>query len=420
MELTPEERDLLAGGQGESVRRALEMQVAVGEFFGAERMVPVASVHAAGDAWIMGDAGLEWLEACAAEGARFRVPTTYNPCSVDLEHWEQFGQPPEHVAKERRVHAALQALDIVLSQTCINYQTVTPARFGEHVGWGDTGAVIFANSVIGARSNYEGGPAAVAAALTGRVPAYGYHLDAQRRGTLQVQVREPLREWADWSALGCWVGRQLTSYWEVPVLVLEGEAAAHPPGVDDLKHLGASLASFGSYALFHLVGVTPEAPTLEAAFGIGGGRHEPTRRLVLERGGLEAVYASFRPRKPKADLVVFTAPQLSIHEVHTIAGRLRGRRVHPDTRVYLTVSPQVLREAERLGYAQWVAEAGGQMLSGVCFYVMTPELLRERFGWETIVTNSAKLANIIEGAGYNPVLRRLDACIEAALTGAIA
>lgn len=414
MQLTAEERAMLDGSEGEAVRRALEMQMEVGQFFAAERMVPVASVHAAGDAWIMGEAGLSWLEACAEEGAQFRVPTTYNPCSVDFDHWQALGQPAEHVARERRVHEALTELGIVLSQTCINYQTVTPPRFREHVAWGDTGAVIFANSAVGARSNYEGGPAAVAAGLTGRVPAYGYHLDEQRRGTVVVEVREHLREWADWSALGCWIGRQVTSYWEVPVLLLEDGASA--PGVEELKHFGAAAASFGSFALFHIVGITPEAPTLEAACG---GR-VPQRRLVLERGGLQAVYESFAPRQPRAHLVVFTAPQLSIHEVHEIARRLEGHRVHAETRLFLTVSPQVKLEAERLGYAGMVEAAGGTLLSGTCFYVMAPELLRERFGWETIVTNSAKLANIIEGSGYNPVLRRLDACIAAALSGAVA
>jgi predicted aconitase len=207
------------------------------------------------------------------------------------------------------------------------------------------------------------------------------------------------------------VGRQVTNYWDVPVIVAEDAC----PSVDDLKHLGAALASYGSYALFHLVGVTPEAPDVATALG---GR-EPAQRLVLERGALQAVFDSFAPRKAQADLVVFTAPQLSIHELHEIAGRLRGKRVHAGTRLVLTVSPQVRAEAQRLGYAAWVEEAGGILASGVCFYVMMPELMRERFGWETLVTNSAKLANIIEGSGYNPVLRRLEPCIEAALSGRI-
>lgn len=402
---------MLAGDGGEPVRRALEMQVEVGRFFGARRMVPVASAHAAGDAWIMGDAGLSYLEQAAEQGARFRIPITYNPCSVDFENWQRFGQPAEHVEKERRVGAALQQMGMVMSMTCINYQSVSPPRFGEHLAWGDTGTVIFANSVVGARSNYEGGPAAVSAGLTGRVPEYGFHLAEQRRGTLLVELRFQPRDWADWGALGCWLGRRITNYWEVPVIVGEGLA----PGVDDLKHLGASLASYGSFAMFHLVGITPEAPSAEAALG---GR-PPAQKLVVTSEGLEEVYASFQPAGSHADLVVFSAPQLGIHEIQRIARWLEGRRVHPQTQLILTMSPQIKAEAVRNGFAATIEQAGGLLSAGVCFYVMTPELMREKHGWRTLVTNSAKLANIIEGAGYNPVLRPTEVCLEAACSGEI-
>ena len=412
MKLTNEEQDMISGAGGETLRRAMEMQVDVGEFFGAERLVPIHSAHAAGDAWIMGQAGLDYLEAVAEEGVRVRVPATYNPCSVDFNNWELFGTPPEHVEMERRVVKALDGMGMVTAMTCVNYQTVSPARFGEHVAWGDTGAVIFANSVTGARSNYEGGPAAVSAALTGRVPAYGYHLDAQRLGTVLVEVKETLSEWADWGALGCWIGRQVMNYWEVPVLVGDNL----DPTVDDLKHLGAALASYGSFAMFHIVGVTPEARTLADALG---GR-QPKQSLVVEKGALAAIYGSFQPVQEKADVVVFSAPQLSIHEVHEITERLKGRSVHPDTWLILTVDPKTQLEAERLGYQQILEKAGGVLSSGVCFYVMTPELMREKHGWKTLVTNSAKIVNIIEGSGYNPVLRPLETCLEAAITGRIA
>jgi predicted aconitase len=277
---------------------------------------------------------------------------------------------------------------------------------------GDTGSVAFANSVVGARLNFEGGPAAVAAALTGRVPEYGYHLTDQRRGTLRVEVRDRLRESADWGALGCWIGRQVTDYWQVPVIAGDGLA----PTVDDLKHLGASLASYGSFPMFHLVGVTPEARTLdEATHG-----RAPARTLVLEPGAIDEVYASFARGQPEVDLVVFSAPQLSLVEVQAIAARLAGRRVHERPRLILTVDHAVSAEARRLGCTATLEAAGGLVVTGVCFYVMTPEWLRERHGYRRLVTNSAKLANIIGGNGYEPALRPLDACIEAALSGRLA
>lgn len=400
---------MLAGQYGPAARWALDFQVRVGAFFGATRMVPVSSAHVAADVGLTGDAGLEFVERLVEQGARVRVPAVTDPRSVDFDHYREFGQPETHVAKERRLVEALTKMGMLPCDTCINYQTVTPPRFGEHLAWGDTGSVIFANSVAGARSNFEGGPAAVAAALTGRVPVYGYHLSGQRRATFVVEVRDRLTEWADWGALGCWIGRQVTSYWQVPALVVPDAS----PTVDDLKHLGAALASYGSMPMFHLIGVTPEAPTLDVATG---GR-EPDRRLGVEPGALAEVYASFRPEQAEIDLVVFTAPQLSLFEVQTIVERLDGRRVAPSTRLILTVNHQTRAEAERFGYVGQIERAGGLVLAGVCFYVMTPEILREVNGYRTILTNSAKLANIIAGSGYNPILRRLDVCLDAAVRG---
>lgn len=400
---------MLAGAHGEPLRWAMNFQLQVGRFFGAQRMVPVVTAHAAAEMALIGDAGLALCETLAAQGARVRIPCTTDPCSVDFDRWESFGQPPEHVAKESRLIQALQRMGMMPTLTCVNYQTVSPPRFGEHIAWGDTGAVAFANSVIGARSNFEGGPAAIAAALTGRVPEYGYHLPEQRRGTLLVEVRDALRESADWGALGCWIGRQVMDYWQVPVI-----AGDHlNPTVDDLKQLGASLASYGSYPMFHVVGLTPEARSLEEATG----GKPPTARLVLEPGGLSAVYESFRAEGPEVDLVVFSAPQLSLYEVKAIVDGLGGRKVHPRTRLFLTVDPLVKAEAQRLGYDKTIHDAGGMILGGVCFYVMTPDLLRERYGYRTVLTNSAKLANIIEGYGYRPILRRLEICLEAAVKG---
>jgi predicted aconitase len=218
-----------------------------------------------------------------------------------------------------------------------------------------------------------------------------------------VEVRDRLTEWADWGALGCWMGRQVTNYWEVPALVVPDAS----PTVDDLKHLGAALASYGSMPMFHLVGVTPEAPTLDAATG----RRPPARRLVVNPGALDEVYASFRPEQAEIDLVVFTAPQLSLLEIQTIVERRDGRRVAPCTRLILTVNHQVRAEAERFGYVGQIERAGGLVLTGVCFYVMTPEIIREVNGYRTILTNSAKLANIIAGSGYNPILSAGSTCV---------
>jgi predicted aconitase len=411
MRLTDDERAMLAGERGEAVRRAIELQIKVGDFFGAADFVPIDSAHMMAEIESMGEPCLAWVEEMADLGGKTVVPTTSNPRSVDTALWEALGQDERQVTLELRLTQALNRLGVLTLDTCINYQTVSPPRFGEHVAWGDTGTVIFANAVAGARSNFEGGPVAMAAALTGRTARYGYHLPEQRLGTALVELREQpsVSGTSDWGALGCWIGRQVSDYWQVPVIAgLEVQ-----PTVDQLKQLGASLASYGSLAMFHLVGVTPEARTVEEAFG---GR-APSRRLVLEPGGLRSVYQTFQPERRRPDVVAFTAPQLSIVELRDLAAQLDGRTIHPDVRFLITTNYQNRAAAEHLGYAATIQGAGGLLLSGACFYLMTARELAEKHGWRTIVTDSAKLANIIPGYGYNPVFRPTDICVEAAING---
>jgi predicted aconitase len=409
MRLSDEERAMLAGEQGPAVKRALEMQVEVGEFFGAEHLVPVTSAHMMAEIESMGEAGLAFVEEMADMGAQVRVPTTCNPRSVDFALWRELGQDERQVELETRLSKALERCGVFVVDTCINYQTFLPPRYGEHLAWGDTGTVIYANSVAGARSNFEGGPVALASGITGRTAAYGYHLPEPRLGTALVEVRDQPQSRADWSALGCTVGRLVNDYWQVPVLTgIEGQ-----PTVEVLKHLGAALASHGSLAQFHLVGTTPEARTVEEAFG---GR-EPQRRLTIEPGALRRTYESYVAEKEKPDLVVFSAPQLSLPELRDLARALDGRKVHGDVRLIATTNYANCSLAEKLGYLERIQTAGGTVLSGVCFYLVTPRELREKHRWRTIVTDSSKLANIIAGYDYNPVFRPTDVCIEAAVEG---
>jgi predicted aconitase len=411
VELTPTEEAMLAGGEGPAVARALELQRQVGEFFGAERFIEVDSAHLMAEIECMGEPCLAWVEELAALGGRCRIPTTCNPRSVDFEQWRELGQDQREFELELRLTEALRRLGVVVLDTCINYQTLYQPSFGQPVAWGDTGTVIWANSVLGARSNFEGGPVALAAGLTGRTPAYGYHLPAQRLGTALIELRDQPLENSDWGALGCLVGRRFDDYWQVPVI----DGVERRPGPDQLKQLGASLASYGSLAMFHLVGTTPEARSRQEAFG----GPEPAERLVVEPGDLRRVYAGFVPEKEQADLVVFSAPQLSVWELGDLARRLAGQRVHPNTTLLATTNYQNRAAAERLGYAEALRAAGARLLAGSCFYLLTPRELAERHGWRTIVTDSAKLANIIAGYGYNPIFRPTAVCLEAAVSGVV-
>lgn len=404
---------MLAGDHGPVAQWAIEMQVAVGEFFGADALVPVTCAHMMGDMEVMGEPGLELLRRLSADGAQFSVPTTTNARCIDFAAAERLLQDPEMVGKERELIALLRGMGAVQTDTCINYQTVYQPRFGEHVAWGDTGTVIYANSVLGARSNFESGPAAFAAGITGRTPRYGFHLPEQRCGTVLVECSASLDDFADWGALGAAVGRRCNDYWQVPVI--DG-LAGQEPTADRLKHLGASLASYGSLGMFQMVGVTPEAPTVKAAFA---GR-SPERKIAIGDDEIRAVYDSYPRDREDIDLVVLTGPQLSLMELKLVSELLGGRSVHENTRFIITTNRQNYAAASDLGYVPEIERAGGLVLVGVCFYLMGAGEIRERFGWRNVLTNSAKLANIIGGYRYHPIFRRTRDCVEAAVAGRLA
>jgi predicted aconitase len=410
MRLTAEEKKMLRGEMGPAVKEALELQIAVGEFFGAKRFVPVSNVHMMGDIEVMGDAGKDFLERVAQLGAKCARPTTTNARCFDFEHVAKLGQDPAEAEKEKRLIACLRRMDVVTADTCINYQTLYQPHMGEHVAWGDTGTVIYANSVYGARSNFEAGPAALAAALTGRVPEYGFHLDRHRKGTIQVYLEAELTDVADWGAVGKIVGSAHQNYFTVPVFT----GVKRDPGADELKHLGASLASYGSMGMFHMVGVTPEAPSLKAAFG---GRR-PRETMTITNRDIRRVYESYSARGNPLNLVVFSGPQQSLLEMKRLADLLDGRRVRPGSHLFITTSHSVKSAARQLGYLQRIEAAGAVVLEGVCFYILQNiAQIRVREGWANLVTNSAKLANIIGAHKFNTILRRTEACIDIAVTG---
>jgi predicted aconitase len=310
------------------------------------------------------------------------------------------------LALARRAIAAFEALGVLMTDTCINYQTIMPAVRGEHMAYGDTGVVIYSNSVLGARSNFEGGPSALAAGLTGRTPRYGYHLPEKRRATLLLRIAVTPRELHDWGALGAIVGRIAGDYWQVPALV----GIDRIPTSDELKHFGAALASYGSVALFHMVGVTPEADRLEHVA-------DPAlqTRATIAEDDLRAFKASYSQHDDKPDVVVFSTPQLSLLELRTLAGMLDGRRaVVP---LLVVTSPQVKPDADRFGLTARIETAGGLVLSGMCFYQSYAREMAEANGWQALATNSAKLVNILGGYGYRPALLSMQACVDAACTG---
>jgi predicted aconitase len=418
LRLTDDEKAILAGEAGPARQWAMRHQIAVGRFFDAPDFVRVGQAHIMADTESLGEAGVAWLEELAAlpeNERRVRVPTITDPRGLDLASYKRLKQTDAMAAIEARAVAGFEALGVLMTNTCINYQTVMPPVRGEHLAMGDTGVVIYSNSVQGARSNFEGGPSALAAGLTGRTPRYGYHLDEHRLGTRHFEVRQRPRDLADWGALGGIVGKATNSYWEVPVVGGLESWAEGPPNSDELKHFGAALASFGSVAMFHMPGVTPEAPTLADAFA---GRPVP-EAVPIGASDFEAFYASYAAAGDKVDVVVFAAPQLSLIEMQQLARVIGGRRVHPDTSLVVTTSPEIKFAADRMGLTARIEAAGGIVAAGVCFYQSYAREMAEANGWQRLVTNSAKLVNIIAGYGYKPTLASMERCIDSAVAGKI-
>jgi predicted aconitase len=378
MKLNDEEMAMLAGEAGTVAKTAIEHQIKVGDFFGAQDFVPVTQAHVMADTESLGQAGVMWLERLADAGGRVRIPTITDPRGTDFDKAGVVGQAEWMLELERRAIEAFVRLGVSMTDTCINYQTVLAATRGEHVAFGDTGVVIYSNSVGGARSNFEGGPSALSAGITARTPRYGFHLDAQRLAG---------------------------NYWQVPVV----EGLDRAPTSDELKHFGAAMASFGSTALFHLVGITPEAHSLA---DVGGDKLAVAHRIG--QADVQALRQSYAVDS-SIDVVVFSAPQLSLYELRDLAALCEGRSFK---RPLLAVtSPQVKPDCDRFGYTRTIEAAGGTVMSGMCFYQSYAREMSEAKGWKRLATNSAKLVNILGGYGYVPMLATMRACVQAAETG---
>ena len=409
MRLHDEAEAMLRGEMGAARQWAVEHQIRVGTYLGATDLVRVQQAHIMADSESLGEPGIALMERFAALPAadrRVLIPTITDPRGTDFGAATRLKQQDWMVALERRTVSAFEALGILMTNTCINYQTIMPPVRGEHMAYGDTGVTIYCNSVIGARSNFEGGPAALAAGLTGFTPRYGYHLEACRRGSLLIETAWTPDGLHEWGALGGVVGRLAGDYWRVPVLTGFDQV----PASDELKHLGAAMASFGSVAMFHIQGVTPEAAD---AFD-----RPPPDPIKVNRTDVAALLGEYAVGGDAVDVVVFSAPQLSLLEMQRLADRLDGLRVVVP--LLAVTSPQVKPDADRMGLTARIEASGATVLSGMCFYQSYAREMAEANGWRRLATNSAKLANILGGYGYVPALLSMEQCLDAACSGRIA
>ncbi|MFZ3150013.1 MAG: aconitase X catalytic domain-containing protein [Methanothrix sp.] len=386
MYLSREEEGIYQGEQGETLRRMMEILVALGDIYGAETLVPVRSVQIAGVSYKnIGEAGLEWISDL--EG-RVVVPSILNPAGMDLCRWKEMGIEEEFALKQKETIEAYRKLGVTIDCTCTPYQIYDLAGQGDHLAWSESSAVSYANSVIGARTNREGGPSALAAALVGKTALYGYHLDENRLPTHLVEVEADLRG-SDYGALGFLAGRIVKD--GVPFFRLQGLR----PSADELKALGAAMAASGSVALYYVENVTPAPP----------GLWQPEETIRLGRKEIDEVYEKYPGSG--ADAVALGCPHCSAEELVRIAGLLQGKKVQKE--LWVCTARKIADGHPRL--VATIEESGAHVFCDTCM-VVSPAT--ERFG--KMMTSSGKALVYLPGlAGVQAGLGSLEECIDVAL-----
>jgi predicted aconitase len=397
MRLTAEERSMLEGDHGPGVRKAMEIVLALGRIYDAQQLVPVSSVQVAGVSYRnLGEAGLAFLREWADQGARARVPATLNPAGVDLEAWQELGFSEGFAQRQMAVVEAYEALGVLPTCTCTPYLVGNIPRRGEHVAWAESSAVSYANSVLGARTNREGGPSALAAAITGRTAAYGLHLDENRRASLLVEVQCPVSSLADFGALGYLVGQHARN--RVPFF--EGLRVGSNT---DLKALGAAMAASGAVALYHVAGVTPEADRPDTL-------RPDHQALVVD--DLGPAYAALNAASEEIDLVWFGCPHAGLEEMARIVQLLDGRRV--SSALWVTTARETRERARANGLVDAIEASGGRVVADMCVVVAPMHEL----DFHTLATPSAKGAWYVPShAGLLVRYGTVEQCVEAAITG---
>ena len=387
VELEPADERILAGEEGETRQKMLELLVALGTVFGAERLVPVHSVQVSGASYkTIGKYGLEWLEQL---DARAVVPAVLNPIGMSRERWQEMGVDRDFADRQMAVIAAYERLGIRLECTCTPYY-LSPVHFGDHLAWSESSAVSYANSVIGARTNREGGPAALAAAIIGKTPWYGLHLAANRTPQLVVDVATGGRDLstAHCGALGYLAGKRIGN--RIPYF------RTIRPDADGLKALGAAMAATGAVALYHVERVTPEAS-----------------RIRFDTSGLETIRIDMREieevfSQVAVDAVAVGCPHCSPAELKATALLLSGKKVKIPFYVF---AARAVIDANRDTVAA-IEKSGARVYADTCM-VVSPVMER----YPAIMVNSGKaLAYVPDMCGAVVRMGTLDECVAVATT----
>ncbi len=410
LDLTRKDMAMLNGGYGPATKMAMSILVRMAEVSGAKKLLDITGAHIDSTVYI-GDAGLEYAERLASLGAKVAVPTTLNVSGLDEHHWREWAVPPLWAKQAHRQMVAYQSMGTIPTWTCAPYQTEMRPTFGQQIAWGESNAIVFANSVIGARTERYPDMFDVCCAITGRAPAIGLHLTENRAGKILLKLHdipEALQTGDDFYPV---LGHYLGKITQDRIPVIEGMKVA--PNDDQLKALGAASASSGAVALFHMVGVTPEAPTVEAAFQ--GMTPEETILVtmdLLRQARKELTHAD----DARLDMVVLGSPHFSLAEFKTLAALVVGKRRNPNVKFLVTSSRVMTQLAERAGFLDPILSFGAQLTMDTC--ILTTPMLPKEIRY--LMTNSAKFAYYAPGLLDKKIaFSSLADCVNSAVRGEI-
>ncbi len=407
MYLSREEEMMLEGEYGLAVQKAMQLQVAIGDINDAPRMVPVKSVHISGTSYKEArNAGLNFLEFMAQN--KLRISATTSSIGLDLNRWEQMNYSQNYAEKQIQMVQAFNKMGAISTHTCTPYLVGNVPTYGSHVAWSPSESIIAANSRFGARTNRESDPSSLAAAMCGRTPLYGFHLTENRTGQVLIDIQTDCHTKHEYGALGYFIGNAVGEL--SPVLINMPDNLT----IEQTKGMGAAMGTSGAVSIYHIVGHTPEAPSLEVAFQ----KNKPEYTLKI---GLREINDTCEglcsATNENVDLVLVGCPHCSINELIEIAHLLRGQYLNNKTRFWITTSSSQKAIADRMGITQLIEHAGAEFLEGACLLTAPAETM-DSLGFKTIATNSAKMAHYAPSeCNLESWFGSITQCVRAAITG---
>lgn len=381
MQLTKYEEDMYNGEYGEGKAEAMEILVSLGKIYEAEKMIPISSAQVSGVSYkTIGDAGLDFVVDLGTK-ADVMLETMLNPAGVDIDNWEELGFSEEFTSKQIDIINGYESIGVMSTCTCTPYLIGNTPMLNEHVAWSESSAVCYVNSVIGARTNREGGPSALLAAIVGRTPYYGNHIPENRLADIRFNVDYDFSNEAEIGALGYFVGQIVND--KKPYFKLNSN-----PGRNNLKTLGAALASSGAVSLYHVENVTPEAERVK-----NDDSFNELETITVTENDIKETISSLSSTDKVPDLVCLGCPHASISEIQKVAQLLKGKKLVKD--LWICTSNAIKSVAIQCGYAEIIESAGGKLVADTCMVVAPVEELN----YNIIGVNSAKAANYVPNMG---------------------